>query len=386
MKRLSVLGSTGSIGSNTLRVAAALRDQFEVAYLTTHRNARLLLQQVREFRPRAVAIFDETVASAHTVEFRKLGVEVYGGFPGLLEISRQQDVDIVVNALVGAIGLQPTLNALRKGRRVALANKETLVLGGKLVMQKASQVGAEIIPIDSEHSALLQCLAGEEANAVRKMVLTASGGPFRERAAGDFQNVTVDEALNHPNWDMGPKITIDSATLMNKGLEVIEAFWLFGLDISAIEVVVHPQSIIHSFVEFEDCSIKAQLGLPDMRVPIQYALTYPERRPAEFPRLDFTQLSELTFEQPDFEKFRCLDLAFQALRAGGAAPAVLNAANEEAVSLFLSRKIKFDQVPALVEDALTNCDYNSCSSVEDLLRYDTCAREHVHRALGTPLG
>ncbi|MCH7680523.1 1-deoxy-D-xylulose-5-phosphate reductoisomerase, partial [candidate division KSB1 bacterium] len=299
------------------------------------------------------------------------------GFEGILEISRKEDVDILVNALVGAVGLQPTLNAIRKNVRIALANKETLVIGGRFVMEKARQEGAEIIPIDSEHSALLQCIAGEDSEKIKCVYLTASGGPFREFSSDDFSNVTVEQALNHPNWDMGQKVTIDSATLMNKGLEVIEAHWLFNLKPAEIQVVIHPQSIIHSMVEFADGSIKAQLGVPDMRIPIQYALTYPKRLSADFPRLDFLTLKELTFEQPDFEKFRCLKLSYQALETGGAAPAVLNAANEVAVNLFLTRKIGFEEIPQIVEKALTNCKFNNCDKVEDLLQYDKLTRDYV---------
>jgi len=375
MKHLSILGSTGSIGTNCLQVVASKRDEFDIRYLTTFRNAELLLEQAKQFQPEAVAIFNEEICAQYESRFRGIGVAVYAGFDGILEISKQP-VDIVVNALVGAVGLEPTLHALRKGQRVALANKETLVLGGQLVMAKAKRVGAEIIPIDSEHSALFQCMVGETASEVRGIILTASGGPFRTRTA-DFSNITVDEALDHPNWVMGPKISVDSATLMNKGLEVIEAFWLFGLDSSRIKVVTHPQSIIHSLVEFADGSVKAQLGMPDMRVPIQYALTYPRRLPASFPRLDLTEVCQLTFEKPDFDKFRCLRLAFDALEAGGGAAGVLNAANEEAVKLFLNRKIGFHQIPTIIESALRRCETNGFTTVEELLHYDQSTREYV---------
>lgn len=382
MKRITILGSTGSIGCNCLDVLASKRDEFKVQYLTTHQNVELLFQQATQFRPQAVAIFKEDEVQRYLPRFREIGVEVYTGFEGILEISAKENVDICVNALVGAVGLQPTLNAIKKNCRIALANKETLVIGGKLVMNKAHEVGAEIIPIDSEHSALLQCLSGEEREKVRCVILTASGGPFRELPRNELQYVTVEQALNHPNWNMGPKITIDSATLMNKGLEVIEAHWLFGLQPSQIEVVIHPQSIIHSMVEFEDGSIKAQLGLPDMRIPIQYALTYPGRLPADFPRLNFLELKELTFDRPDFEKFRCLKLSYDALESGGAAPAVLNAANEEAVHLYLSRKMRFDHIPQIVEDALTNCQFNHFNQVEELLEYDRLTREFVLKKYG----
>ncbi|TDI87891.1 MAG: 1-deoxy-D-xylulose-5-phosphate reductoisomerase [Caldithrix sp.] len=377
MKRISILGSTGSIGTNCLNVIESQQGEFQVNYLTNYKNIQLLFEQAEKFRPNAVAIFENDKVAEYLPRFKKIGVEVYTGFEGILEVSRKEDVDILVNALVGAVGLQPTLNAIRKNVRIALANKETLVIGGRFVMEKARQEGAEIIPIDSEHSALLQCIAGEDSEKIKCVYLTASGGPFREFSSDDFSNVTVEQALNHPNWDMGQKVTIDSATLMNKGLEVIEAHWLFNLKPAEIQVVIHPQSIIHSMVEFADGSIKAQLGVPDMRIPIQYALTYPKRLSADFPRLDFLTLKELTFEQPDFEKFRCLKLSYQALETGGAAPAVLNAANEVAVNLFLTRKIGFEEIPQIVEKALTNCKFNNCDKVEDLLQYDKLTRDYV---------
>lgn len=377
MKRISILGSTGSIGTNCLNVVESQQGEFQVNYLTNYKNIQLLFEQAEKFRPNAVAIFENDKVAEYLPRFKKIGVEVYTGFEGILEVSRKEDVDILVNALVGAVGLQPTLNAIRKNVRIALANKETLVIGGRFVMEKARQEGAEIIPIDSEHSALLQCIAGEDSEKIKCVYLTASGGPFREFSSDDFSNVTVEQALNHPNWDMGQKVTIDSATLMNKGLEVIEAHWLFNLKPAEIQVVIHPQSIIHSMVEFADGSIKAQLGVPDMRIPIQYALTYPKRLSADFPRLDFLTLKELTFEQPNFEKFRCLKLSYQALETGGAAPAVLNAANEVAVNLFLTRKIGFEEIPQIVEKALTNCKFNNCDKVEDLLQYDKLTRDYV---------
>ncbi|MFQ5602261.1 MAG: 1-deoxy-D-xylulose-5-phosphate reductoisomerase [bacterium] len=377
MKKVSILGSTGSIGTNCLHVIESQSQQFEVQYLTAYQNIALLFEQAKKFRPKAVAIFKEEAHQEYFDKFKQIGVEIYPGFEGIIEISRREDIDVLVNALVGAIGLQPTLNAIQKNRRIALANKETLVIGGQFVVEKARRLGVEILPIDSEHSALLQCLTGEDENSIRSIILTASGGPFRDRPYDDFSTVTVEQALNHPNWEMGEKITIDSATLMNKGLEVIEAHWLFDLDVRKIEVVIHPQSIIHSMVEFTDGAIKAQLGIPDMRIPIQYALTFPERLPMDLPRLNLSQLKELTFEKPNLEKFLCLKLSYEALKAGGAAPAILNAANEEAVYLFLKRKIRFDQIAQIVEDALTNCSYNSVDKVEEMLNYDQFTREYV---------
>jgi len=381
MKRISILGSTGSIGTNCLNVVESQQGEFQINYLTSYKNIQLLFEQAIKFRPNAVAIFKNDRVTEYLPRFKEIGIELYTGFEGILKVSRKEDVDILVNALVGAVGLQPTLNAIRKNVRIALANKETLVIGGRFVMEKARQEGAEIIPIDSEHSALLQCFAGEDSKKIKCVILTASGGPFREFRSEDFSNVTVEQALDHPNWDMGQKVTIDSATLMNKGLEVIEAHWLFDLKPAEIQVVIHPQSIIHSMVEFADGSIKAQLGVPDMRIPIQYALTYPKRLSADFPRLDFRTLKELTFEQPNFEKFRCLKLSYEALETGGAAPAVLNAANEVAVNLFLTRKIGFEEIPQIVEKALTNCKFDNCDTVEDLLQYDKLTRDYVLNGL-----
>ncbi len=377
MKRISILGSTGSIGKNSLDVVSRQKERYCIAYLTANRNLERLLEQAKRFHPKAVVIIDTNRVAEFKPQFQQIGVELLSGFEGLLEISARDDVDIVINALVGAVGLRPTLNAIKPGCRIALANKETLVLGGELVMARCKEQGAELVPIDSEHSALLQCLLGERTEDIEQLILTASGGPFRKKAVEEFREVTLGEALNHPNWNMGPKITIDSATLMNKGLEVIEAFWLFGLELSKINVVIHPQSIVHSLVEFVDGSVKAQLGLPDMRVPIQYALTYPKRLSATFPRLDLAEWQKLTFEAPDLEKFRCLKLAFAALEQGGVAPAILNASNEEAVNLFLSERIRFDQIPELVESALNSCETNSYHDIDDLLQYDQMARSHV---------
>lgn len=377
MKRLAILGSTGSIGTNCQKVIEAQKNTFQVNYLSTYQNVALLYEQAKRLHPHAVAVYRVECLGEYADKFKNLGIEVYTGFDGLLEISRQDDYDIMVNALVGAIGLKPTLNAIKKNRRIALANKETLVIAGQLVMEKAHQVGAEIIPIDSEHSALLQCLVGEDPANIRRVILTASGGPFRKIPVEQFAQVTVEQALNHPNWEMGQKITIDSATLMNKGLEVIEAHWLFDLKPEQIQVVIHPQSIVHSMVEFNDGSIKGQLGIPDMRIPIQYALTYPERLTADFPRIDWYELKELTFEPPDLNKFRCLKLAFEALEYGGTAPAILNAANEEAVQLFLNRKIRFDQIPQIIEETLAAIEKKSYHTVDEILYFDQMARNFI---------
>ncbi len=377
MKRLSILGSTGSIGENSLQVVETLSDRFRVTALSTHTRVDRLVEQARRFRPRVVAIAGEPAPVEAVQELRRLDIDVLTGESAATRLAELADVDLVVNALVGAVGVRPTLAAIEAGHSVALANKETLVAAGEIVMRRAKERGVRIIPIDSEHSALLQCLMGERLEDVARVIITASGGPFRTLAAQKFQSVTVEQALRHPNWSMGDKITVDSATLMNKGLEVIEAHWLFGLSASQIDVVIHPQSIIHSLVEFVDGSVKAQMGLPDMRLPIQFALTFPERAPSGFPRLDFLKAPALTFEPPDLEKFRALALAYEALRTGGTAPAVLNAANETAVRFFLRREIRFDQIPVVVEEALSHHQAVSTPSIEDIFEADAWARRFV---------
>lgn len=382
MKRLGILGSTGSIGTNTLQVVEALREEFEVTYLASHSNLELLWQQARKFRPRAVALVQPAhVLNGATSEWQRkfaaLGVELLFGEAGVLALAQRDDVDIVVNAIVGSAGLPATLRALENGVTLALANKETLVVAGELVTQTAKRYGATLIPIDSEHSALWQCLAGERRERIERVIITASGGPFREWPHESFATITVADALKHPNWSMGKKITIDSATLMNKGLEVIEAHWLFALPLEKISVVIHPQSIIHSMVEFVDGSIKAQLGLPDMRLPIQYALTYPDRLPNTFPRLDFARWHTLTFHEPDLEKFICLKLALQALSEGGTAPAVLNAANEEVVGAFLNERVRFVQIPQIISEALQRHRNGHARDFEAVLAADQWSRAFV---------
>jgi 1-deoxy-D-xylulose-5-phosphate reductoisomerase len=348
---IAVLGSTGSIGRSTLEVVAGFPERFRVTVLTARGNIDLLQEQVRHFRPHTVVVMQEQHATA-----LRGGVgyatDVLCGEAGLVDAVRRSDVDLVVNALVGFAGMPPTLAALEAGKDVALANKETLVVAGELIMRLVRGTGVRLLPIDSEHSAILQCLQGEKIDAVKRLILTASGGPFLTFTEERLATVTAAEALNHPTWKMGNKITIDSATLMNKGLEVIEAFWLFGLPPEHIGVVIHPQSIVHSLVEFCDGSVKAQLGVPDMKLPIQYALMYPDRLPAPHRPLDLPALGRLTFLEPDLQRFRCLELAFRALAAGGTAPTVLNAANEVAVRLFLEGRIPFTAIPAIIENAL----------------------------------
>lgn len=373
-KRLAILGSTGSIGRQTLEVVAANPDEFEVEVLTAQRNADVLISQARQFKPNVVVIVDET----HYTEVKEAlagePVKVFAGAQALESVVQMNSVDLVVTALVGYAGLKPTIKAIEAGKSIALANKETLVVAGALVTRLAREHRVNILPVDSEHSAIFQCLAGEIHNPVEKIILTASGGPFRGKTRAELAQVTKAQALKHPNWSMGAKITIDSATLMNKGLEVIEARWLFGTAASQIEVLVHPQSIIHSMVQFEDGSIKAQLGLPDMRLPIQYALGYPQRLKNSFPRFDFARYPALTFEKPDTETFRNLALAFEALDRGGNMPCVLNAANEVAVAEFLNDRLSFLGISEVVEQCLGKSDYVKEPALEDYVETDKMAR------------
>ncbi|MFN3426317.1 MAG: 1-deoxy-D-xylulose-5-phosphate reductoisomerase [Candidatus Thermochlorobacter sp.] len=384
MKKLTIFGSTGSIGRNTLDVVARFPDKFSVQYLTANSNVELLAQQALQYRPKAVAISDVTHERALREKLSGQGIEVLAGEETLCEIARRSDSDFVVGALVGFAGLKPTVEALKAGKSVGLANKETLVVAGEIITRLAKANRCALLPIDSEHSAIFQCLVGEPAESIGKIILTASGGPFRTLPKEAFYSITPEQALKHPNWKMGRKITIDSATLMNKGLEVIEAKWLFDIALGKIEVVVHPQSIIHSMVEFADGSIKAQLGTPDMRIPIQYALTYPERFYADYPRIDWKQLSRLDFEAPDKDKFRCLALAYQAIEQGSSYPAVLNAANEAAVALFLEQKISFVKIPELIEEALNAHQNGQSVEIDDLIEIDretrrkTCERAGVY--------
>jgi len=372
-RHIAILGSTGSIGRSTLEVLRNLPERFIVTALTSNSNIDLLGEQVREFRPRAVVILDPDRATTFK-RTAPAGTEVLTGKEGLLEVVCRSDVDLVVNALVGFAGLRPTVEAVRHGKDVALANKETLVVAGEVVTALVASHGVRLIPIDSEHSAILQCLLGEEGNPPRRLILTASGGPFLQTPTQHFAKITVQEALNHPKWKMGQKITIDSATLMNKGLEVIEAHWLFGLPAEQIEVVIHPQSIIHSMVEFVDGSVKAQLGLPDMKIPIQYALTAPERLPLNGGRVDFPELHSMTFFAPDRKKFRCLQLAYDALALGGTAPAVLNASNEVAVEAFLAKAMSFDRIPSLIAKTLESQTIVSNPALEETIEADRAAR------------
>lgn len=382
MKKLAILGSTGSIGKQTLEVIENFPKEFQVSYLSAHSNSDILKQQIQKFHPKAVVVLDEHCAKLLKKDCGAT-TKILCGETALQEIVQQDDVDIVVSALVGFAGLQPTIAAIKAKKNIALANKETLVVAGELMIPLAEKHNVELLPVDSEHSAIFQCLVGELPNKIEKIILTASGGPFRNHSAEELERVTIEDALHHPNWRMGNKITIDSATLMNKGLEVIEAHWLFGVAAEKIEVVVHPQSIIHSMVEFVDGSIKAQLGVPDMKIPIQYALTHPSRAHAKWPRIHFPSLKEMTFFEPDTKRFPCLELAYTALRSGGTLPAVMNAANEIAVKNFLQGKITFNTISRLVHNIMENHSSQKNPSLESIIAADEWARRKAEELLVT---
>lgn len=379
-----MLGSTGSIGTQTLDVVRAYPDRFRVVGLSAFGNAELLIAQAQEFNPRVVAVANELQFSRVQEALAGSGISVVSGSDGLVELVDATRADLVVAAIVGFAGLRPVLAAIEGGSRIALANKETLVVAGALVTASAERNGSEIIPVDSEHSAIFQCLCGEDPESIKRLVLTASGGPFRERDPSSFASITKSEALSHPNWDMGAKISVDSATMMNKGLEVIEARWLFDLPAEKIDVLVHPQSIIHSMIDFVDGSTKAQLGVPDMRVPIQYALTYPDRWESKIPHVDWTQYPSLSFDTAAAERFPCLGLAYSALRRGGSATAALNAANEAAVDLFLKDQIRFVDIPIRVEYAMSKATFDQSPGLDALDAIDSEARilvlEHTSAA------
>ena len=382
MKKISILGSTGSIGTQTLDVVRANRDKFEVVAISANSSINLLLEQIKEFKPKYVAVYNE--ASAKVLKEMipsDINIEVLSGMEGLVTISSLDEIDVLLTAIVGMIGLVPTLEAIKKGKTIALANKETLVTAGQLVMEEAKKNNVKILPVDSEHSAIFQCLNGESNKEIESLILTASGGPFRGKTKSELLNVTKNEALKHPNWSMGRKISIDSSTLMNKGLEVIEAKWLFDVNTDKIDVVVHPQSIIHSMVQFVDSSIIAQMGCPDMKLPIQYALTYPDRILNDFERLDFSKLTSLTFEKPDLETFPCLKLAYDSLNMGGTYSAVLNAANEVLVNEFLEDKIGFYDIPYYIEKTLDAHKSISKPSLEEILHIDKWSRDFVKECI-----
>lgn len=367
MKKIAILGSTGSIGTQTLDVIRAHSDELEVVALAAGSNKERLKEQIREFHPELVSLSDEKKAQELKEELAGEAVEVVCGMDGLIEVAGIDSADVVVTAVVGMMGILPTMEAIRKGKDIALANKETLVTAGHLIIPIAREYGVSILPVDSEHSAIFQCLQGEPKKALDKILLTASGGPFRGKSAEFLETVTLEDALNHPNWSMGPKITIDSSTMVNKGLEVMEAKWLFGVDYSQIEVVIQPQSIIHSMVQYIDGAVIAQLGTPDMRVPIEYALFYPERRSLPGDRLDFSKLSQITFEKPDYKVFRGLSLAIEAGKTGGTMPTVFNAANERAVAKFLKGEIKYTDIVRSIEKCMDAHKVSAHPDLEEIL-------------------
>lgn len=374
-RNIAILGSTGSIGVQTLEAAKNLG--IRVSALTANKNIDLLAEQAKAYKPLMVSIAEPGLASGLADRLRGTGIEVYSGDEGMKAAAEVDGADTVVTSVVGIAGLIPTVHAIRKGRNIALANKETLVTAGEIVMSEAERSGVTIFPVDSEHSAIFQCLAGNRREDAERLILTASGGPFRGKKYDELKNVTVSQALKHPNWDMGSKITIDSATMMNKGLEVIEARWLFGFMPDRIKVIVHPQSIIHSMVEYKDGSVLGQLGSPDMRIPIQLALTWPERAVNPFSKLDLLKCGSLTFEEPDMDTFRCLGLAFEALAAGGTMPAAMNGANEAAVALFIAEKIGFCDIPRLIEKVMLAHNVNTSACLDDIIEVDKWARGMV---------
>ena len=376
MKKIAVLGSTGSIGTQTLEIVRTNGD-IEVEALAAGNNIDLLERQIREFRPKLAAVWKEERAAELKNRLRDTDVRIVSGMDGLLEVAAVPESEILVTAIVGMIGILPTIEAIKAGKDIALANKETLVTAGHIIMPLAEKYGVSILPVDSEHSAIFQSLQGGQRSALHKILLTASGGPFRGRKREELEHIRVEDALKHPNWTMGRKITIDSSTMVNKGLEVIEAKWLFGVSVDQIQVVVQPQSIIHSMVEYEDGAVIAQLGTPDMKLPIQYALYYPERRYLPGDRLDFAELTQITFEKPDMETFYGLKLAFDAGRKGGSLPTVLNAANERAVAMFLDRKIKYLQIPEIIQACMENHKKIADPTVEEILKTEQETYEFI---------
>lgn len=381
-KNIVILGSTGSIGKQALDVVRANPERFEVYALTANTSLEMLIEQAVEFQPEVVVIRDEKYYLQLKQALEDLPIKVYAGMEAITQIVEMEPIDIVLTAMVGYAGLLPTIHAIKAGKTIALANKETLVVAGEIINELAIKHNTPILPVDSEHSAIFQCLAGEGNNPIDRIILTASGGPFRQKSLEELKHVTSAQALKHPNWEMGAKITIDSASMMNKGFEVIEAKWLFGLKPSQIEVVVHPQSIIHSMVEFSDSSIKAQLGMPDMRLPIQYAFTYPDRLVTDFPRVDFMQFNKLTFEKPDTLRFRNLALAYQAMETGGNLPCILNAANEVVVAAFLKNKIDFLQMSDIIEQVMAKATFIQKPTYEDYVQSNDEARRLTAELIG----
>ncbi len=380
MKKISILGSTGSIGTQTLEIVRNNPD-LEVVAVAAGTNVDLMEKQIREFRPLKAAMWSEEAAAELAIRVADTGIKVVSGMDGLIEISTMEEAEVLVTAIVGMIGIRPTIAAIECGKTIALANKETLVTAGHIIMPLAAKYGVDILPVDSEHSAIFQSMNGENKTRVSKIILTASGGPFRGKKRDELSKMSMEDALKHPNWSMGRKVTIDSATLVNKGLEVMEAKWLFDVSLEQIQVVVHPQSIIHSAVEYVDGGIMAQLGAPDMKLPIQYALFYPDRRPMNGKRVDFFELGQLTFEEPDIETFSGLRLAYDAARRGGSMPTVFNAANEMAVALFVEKKIGFLQIPELIEKSMGHHRVIENPSVDEILQTETETYEYIKQVM-----
>ena len=380
MKKIAILGSTGSIGTQTLDIVREQGD-IQVVAMAAGSNISLLEAQMREFRPSLVSVWDEKKASELRTNTKDLGIKIVSGMEGLLEVSVIPESEILVTAIVGMLGIRPTIAAIKAGKKIALANKETLVTAGHIIIPLAKEYKVPILPVDSEHSAIFQSLQGAGDNKISRILLTASGGPFRGRKADELKNIQVEDALKHPNWSMGRKITIDSSTLVNKGLEVMEATWLFDVALDQIQVVVHPQSVIHSAVEYQDGAVIAQLGTPDMRLPIQYALYYPERRNLSGRRLDLFEIADLTFEKPDTDTFRGLALAYQAMEKGGNIPTVYNAANEKAVSLFLDRKISYPEITELIEACMENAEFIDHPDVDEILGTEAVAYEFIEKKM-----
>lgn len=380
MKKIAILGSTGSIGTQTLDIVREQGD-IQVVAMAAGSNISLLEAQMREFRPSLVSVWDEKKASELRTNTKDLGIKIVSGMEGLLEVSVIPESEILVTAIVGMLGIRPTIAAIKAGKKIALANKETLVTAGHIIIPFAKEYKVPILPVDSEHSAIFQSLQGAGDNKISRILLTASGGPFRGRKADELKNIQVEDALKHPNWSMGRKITIDSSTLVNKGLEVMEAKWLFDVALDQIQVVVHPQSVIHSAVEYQDGAVIAQLGTPDMRLPIQYALYYPERRNLSGRRLDLFEIADLTFEKPDTDTFRGLALAYQAMEKGGNIPTVYNAANEKAVSLFLDRKISYPEITELIEACMENAEFIDHPDVDEILGTEAAAYEFIEKKM-----
>ena len=377
-KKISILGSTGSVGVNTLNVINNISKEFDVIYLTGNTNSDLMIKQCKEFNPKSVVMINEEASELVKKGLSGHDINVLSGRENLLNISKDKEIDLVLNALVGSPGMEPTLEAVKAGVDVALSNKESLVVAGDLITTEMKKTGANIFPVDSEHSAIWQCMVGESLSDIEKIILTGSGGPFRTRPINTFVDIKVSEALNHPNWEMGKKITIDSATMMNKGLEVIEAYWLLNIDVAMIDIVVHPQSIIHSMIEFKDSSIKAQMGVPDMKVPIQYALTYPNHLSAPWERLDFKLIGDLSFEAPDFDRFPCIKLAYMSLDRMGSTPAVLNMANDYSVYKFLNSEIKFTEIPKIIEAAMKHHQWVEKPDLDYIKELDNWTKDFVN--------